>query len=454
MSVSVITKSATRAIVTDRFLRRLLGQCQIESLPVTPPWLGQLRQQSLAFASEAKLPSKRDESWRFTGLSDLYQLELELASAVAVQSQAYAPFLLPETAQAHLTLINGRYDDSLSDLSGLPDGVTVSNLSNFSESQLAEIGQYLGKLGDRREIFTALNSAGFSDLAVVWVKRNVTVETPVHLLGLSVPSEIPTLSQPRVLIIAEPGASLDLLEYYSAVTQDCPDVKQNHPYLTNAVTEIWLGENASVNHSRIQRESRDGFHIGNTAIAQNRNSRYTCHEISLGGNLYRHTLNVQQLGEQTETTLNGLVMVGGEQLADTHSSVFLGHPYGTVNQLHKCILDDNGRTVFNGNITVPKLAQMTNASQLNRNLLLSNKSRVNTKPELQITADNVKCAHGATVSQLETDEFFYLRSRGLTEYHARHLLIDAFAAEILEQLSLTSLQKQLTQCVACHTLDS
>ena len=371
-----------------------------------------------------------------------------------VQPEAYTPFLLSETAQTHLTLINGRYDAALSDLSGLPDGVTVGNLSSLSESQLTEIEQYLGQLGDRREIFTALNSTGFTDLAVVWVKRNVTVETPIHLLGLTVSSDIPTLSQPRVLIIAGAGASLDVLEYYTAVSEDCPDVKQNHPYLTNTVTEIWLGENASVNHSRIQRESKDGFHIGNTAIAQNRNSRYTCHEISLGGNLYRHNLNVQQLGEQTETTLNGLVMVGSEQLADTHSFVSLTHPYGTVNQLHKCILDDNGRTVFNGNITVPKPAQMTNASQLNRNLLLSNKSRVNTKPELQITADNVKCAHGATVSQLEADELFYLRSRGLTEYHARHLLIDAFAAEILEQLSLTSLQKQLTQCVACRTLDS
>ena len=330
----------------------------------------------------------------------------------------------------------------------------MGNLSSLSESQLTEIERYLGKLGDRREIFTALNSTGFTDLAVVWVKRNVAVETPIHLLGLTVSSEIPTLSQPRVLIIAEAGASLNVLEYYTAVSEDCPDVKQDHPYLTNTVTEIWLGENASINHSRIQRESKDGFHMGNTAIAQNRNSRYTCHEISLGGNLYRHNLNVRQLGEQTETILNGLVMVGSEQLADIHSSVFLAHPYGTVNQLHKCILDDNGRTVFNGNITVPKPAQMTNASQLNRNLLLSNKSRVNTKPELQITADNVKCAHGATVSQLEADELFYLRSRGLTEYHARHLLIDAFAAEILEQLSLASLQKQLTQCVACRTLDS
>jgi Fe-S cluster assembly protein SufD len=146
-------------------------------------------------------------------------------------------------------------------------------------------------------------------------------------------------------------------------------------------------------------------------------------------------------------------MVGGKQVADTHSAVFLRQPHGTVNQLHKCIIDDSAHAIFSGKICLPKTAQLTNAAQLNRNLLLSPKARINTKPELQITADNVKCSHGATVSQLSADELFYLRSRGLTEVAARHLLIDAFAAEILERLPFNSLHQQLAQCAACRTVD-
>jgi Fe-S cluster assembly protein SufD len=167
--------------------------------------------------------------------------------------------------------------------------------------------------------------------------------------------------------------------------------------------------------------------------------------------LYRNSLEIFQKGEQTQTQLNGLTLVSGEQLADTHSAIFLTKPYGTTDQLHKCIIDDSAHAVFNGKIFVPKAAQLTNAAQLNRNLLLSPKARVNTKPELQITADNVKCSHGATVSQLEADEVFYLRSRGLTEADARYLLVDAFAAEILGRIPIESLRQRLTQCVACRT---
>jgi Fe-S cluster assembly protein SufD len=225
-------------------------------------------------------------------------------------------------------------------------------------------------------------------------------------------------------------------------------VGKNAPYFTNAVTEIWVQDNAQVKHNRIQQESENGFHIAKNAIAQARDSRYTCNEINLGGKLYRNNLDIFQTGEQTTTHLNGLVAISGEQVSDTHSAIFLTKPHGTTDQLHKCIIDGSAHAVFNGKVFVPKAAQLTNAAQLNRNLLLSPRARVNTKPELQITADNVKCSHGATVSQLEADEVFYLRSRGLTEADSRRLLVDAFAAEILECISIESLRQTLTQLIA------
>ncbi|MEH1948298.1 MAG: Fe-S cluster assembly protein SufD, partial [Nostoc sp.] len=194
-------------------------------------------------------------------------------------------------------------------------------------------------------------------------------------------------------------------------------------------------------------EGAEAFHIGKTAIAQARDSRYTCHAITLGAKLSRHNLEILQTGEQTQTTLNGLTIISGKQLSDTHSAIALNYPHGISDQLHKCIVGDRAHAVFNGKVLVPKRAQLTNASQLNRNLLLSSKARIDTKPQLEITADNVKCAHGATVSQLEDDEIFYLQSRGIDENDARKLLINAFAAEIINQIPVPSLREILLNTV-------
>ena len=208
-----------------------------------------------------------------------------------------------------------------------------------------------------------------------------------------------------------------------------------------------MQDNARVNHTRLQQESEASYHIGKTSVSQQRDSHYTLNEINLGAKLSRHNPEMWQQGEQTETNLNGLTVATAQQTSDTHSIIALTKPHGTTNQLHKCIAGDRAHTVFNGKVFVPKEAQLTDATQLNRNLMLSDKARVDTKPELQITADNVKCAHGATVSQLEADEIFYLRSRGLSEDDANQLLIDAFAAEISDRLPLESLRTRITQTI-------
>ena len=417
----------------DPYLTALLEQVQGQKLEFAD-WLQEVRDRATSWVEQQRMPSKRDEEWRSTDLSSLMQVNFVKAQA---QAKDEVP-TLPEAAQSRVVFVNGVYSPKLSDVSALPEAVFVGNLAQLPDTHLPEIVKYLAQQEGGQEVFTALNTAGFADVAVIWAAANVTVETPIHLVFLSVAGDSPTFSQPRALVVAKRGSSLELIEHYLGA----------QTYFTNAVTEVWLEENAQVQHTRVQQESESGFHIGKTAIAQARSCRYTCNAISLGAKLSRHNLEVWQRGEQTETTLNGLTMIGGNQLADTHSAIALTKPYGTTDQLHKCIVDDRAHAVFNGKVFVPKAAQLTNAAQLNRNLLLSPKARIDTKPELQITADNVKCSHGATISQLEPEEIFYLRSRGLNEADARQLLIDAFTAEIIDRLSVASLRDTLSESVA------
>lgn len=434
MSSSITIKPETKE---GSFLNQLLQQFPEKVTENTS--LEKIRQQARLFLAESNIPSKKDEEWRFIDLSELLQYNFQTPNTPILTPEDIKPFTLIETTQSRLVFVNGVYAPDLSDVTALPEGVYVGNVKGLSGSQNEQIVKYLEQ--EKADVFAALNTAQLNDIAIIWAKANTIVETPIQLLFLTVVNNSSTFSQPRGLIIAEEGASLQLVEYYGAVEPE-------NPYFTNAVTDIWVKENAQINHSRIQWESGEGFHIAQTTIAQSRDSRYTCNEISLGGKLYRHNLNIFQRGEQTQTNLNGLTSIKGKQVSDTHSAIYLNHPYGTTNQLHKCIVDEEAHAIFNGKVFVPKPAQLTNAAQLNRNLLLSPKARVNTKPELQITADNVKCSHGATVSQLEADEVFYLRSRGLNDEASRRLLINAFATELIDKLPLDSLRQKLTQYVS------
>jgi Fe-S cluster assembly protein SufD len=441
-------------IVEDAFLMDLLkkreqgtgnnGAQQSEETSDSAPWeqeFKQIRQQAADWVSRLKTPTKQDEEWRFTDLSSLLATNFVAASCQNISSEEI-PFL-PETSQTNLVFINGFYSPELSDSSQLPEGVFVGNFDRLPEKYKTSVENYFAKQQGAQEVFTALNTSGFADLAIIWVDANVVVEKPIHLIFYSTGEDKPSFSQPRTLVVAGKGASFSFVEEYIG--------KGDRTYFTNAVTEIYLQENSQVNHIRLQQESKASYHIGKSAVSQDRDSRYSCREINLGAKLSRHNPEVLQQGEQTTTNLYGLTVIGDEQLADTHSIIALTKPYGTTDQLHKCIVGDRAHAVFNGKVFVPKTAQLTNANQLNRNLLLSSKARIDTKPELQITADNVKCSHGATVSQLEAEEIFYLRSRGLNDRDARHLLIDAFAAEILDSISLKSLSSNLVRAIANKT---
>lgn len=415
-------------------------------LPETLHPLQQIRDRAASRLQELALPSSKDEDWRFTDLSNLLKVSFALAqwhsSDPSIQHADLQPFELPE-AFNRLVCINGVFASDLSYRTSNA-GAAIGDLAGLQHGEQRDrLFDYLAQQQGSEEVFTTLNTANLKDVAIVWVPRNQEVKRPIHLLFVSTTGESATLSHPRCLIVAEPGSSLTVIEEYVTLGSGT--------YFTNPVTEIFIAENAAVNHTRVQRDSASAFHIGKTAVSQARDSRYTCHAISLGAQLSRHHLEIYQTGEQTQTTLNGLTLVDSDRVADTHSTLAFSRPYGSARQTHKCIVDDHAHAIFNGRIFVPKLAQLTDAGQLSQNLLLSPKARIDTKPQLEITADNVKCAHGATVSQLEGDEIFYLQSRGIDEESARKLLIYAFANELVSQIPIASLQDTLSRLIQSST---
>ena len=441
------------------YLDKLLGEACKGVSPSVPPqypldtpmaaWLQQVRDRAAVWVRELAIPTKQDEDWRFTDLSPLLDVGFHAPQPVKLDALDIDSFILSEAKDSRLVFVNGVFAPNHSSAKGLPEGVFVGNLGQLPDELSDRVRNYLSKQQGSQEVFTALNTAGVTDAVVVWIPKNKIVEQPIHLLFIASPTEEPILTQRRSLVIAEAGSSVNIIEHCVTAAIGCPDAP-NISYLTNTVMEVWVEENAEVKHTRLQRDGGAAYHIGKTAVGQGRNSRYTCNAVSLGAKLSRHNLEVYQTGEGTETNLYGLAVVNNEQLADTHSSIILKHPHGSSNQLHKCIIDDKGRAVFNGKILVDREAQLTNANQLNRNLLLSKNARVDTKPQLEIIADNVKCSHGATVSELDSDRLFYLQSRGLNKATCRDLLIDAFAGEIIEKLPVDSLRKIISQCVACR----
>ncbi|MCC3417948.1 MAG: Fe-S cluster assembly protein SufD [Microcoleus sp. PH2017_07_MST_O_A] len=434
----------TQVATREMFLADLVNQCgklEVANSESSTYGLQDLRDAATEYVLAASFPTVRDEEWRFTDLSPVLQVPFHVPQSNQSNvklTDIIMPVKNRDDLPLRLVFVNGFYAPDLS-TGNLPD-FYVGNLSNVPEKYRSRITDVLSKHKQQTEVFTALNTAGLVDAAVVFVPANMSIDLPIHLLFLTAPGASGTMCQPHCLIIAEAGSNITVVEDYATIG--------NVPAFTNAVTDVVVGENATVNHVRLQREGLDVVHIGKSAIEQARNSRYTCHAISLGGKISRHNLEVFQRGEGTETTLNGLTVAFGEQLADTHSLIDFNHPHGTSRQLHKCIVGNKARAVFNGKVFVRKAAQLTDAGQLSRNLLLSPRARVDTKPQLEIVADNVKCSHGATVSQLEDDELFYLQSRGLDLERSRYLLIDAFAAEMLNQLPIVGVAKMLSTCMA------
>jgi Fe-S cluster assembly protein SufD len=451
MSIQVSSEPVTvdsPATQRETLLRQLLG-LRLD-LPQTNLrdevriWLQSLRQEAIAQVQSQTLPSRKDEEWRFTDLSPLLAMDIQTAEAgsATITKADIQDWEISESAGSQLVFVDGCYAADLSATDTLPAGVVVGSLLEADvQTRHASLNRYLAQQSTHDDVFAALNTAGLADAAIVWLPRNCRVEHPIHLLFLT-SGQATSFNQPRCLVVAETNSSLTLVEEYASLSDQA--------VFTNGVTEIWVEANARIEHIRVQHEGDRSIHIGKTAIHQGRDSYYCGHSITTGAQLSRHNWMVNHAGEQVETILNGLTRVGGEQVADTHSAIAYTHPHCISRQLHKCIVDDCAHAIFNGKVFVPKAAQLTDARQLNQNLLLSPKARVDTKPQLEIVADNVKCAHGATVSQLDADEVFYLQSRGIGADQSQKLLIYAFAFELLDQIPVPSMRDRLIRTVANH----
>jgi Fe-S cluster assembly protein SufD len=420
---------------SNAYLTRLLtGQPQLPASPLA--WLNRLRARAVDRVGALTVPTTRDEEWRFTDLSPLTKQSFQpVRWAPALDGAAIERFVLPEAA-ARLVFVDGVYAPRLS------FNDTGFQVGNLAAQHGAHADAHLGRLAEfEGNVFTALNTAFLHDGAFVAVPRDVSAAAPVHLLFVA--TQPAAASYPRCLVVAESGSAVTVVEDFVAL-QDCA-------YFAGAVSEIAIAGSASVTHVRVQRESPAAFHIANCAVALGASSRYRSVSVALGARISRHNLNVTQSAPGAECTMDGLALISGEQLADTHTLIDHAQAHGVSRQLHKCIVDGAAHAVFNGKIMVRPGAQRTDSSQSSRNLLLTAKARVDTKPQLEIFADDVKCAHGATVGQLEAEEVFYLRSRGLSDAAARDLLTYAFGAEIIDRIPVATLKRKLEQIALAQT---
>jgi Fe-S cluster assembly protein SufD len=403
---------------------------QFKAGPLQPKWLQPLRKAGLACFAELGFPKLRDEDWRFTNVAPIAKLAFTLAPEAAVngaERNAINDSVFAELVGHRLVFVNGFFSAELSSIKSVAGGVRIENLSAALAKDSGFIEQHLGKYAHTaNNTFAALNQAFFSDGAFIFVPKGVAVAEPVQLIYISSAKNSGETILPRNLIIAEANSKLTIVESYISTG--------NAAYFTNAVTEILAGDNAAVEHVKLQDEATDAFHIATIAGEFGRASNVTVHSFALGAKLSRTHIRTKLAGEGLECILNGLYLTRGEQLADHHMIVEHAQPHCASHEYFNGILDDKSKGVFHGRIYVRPIAQKTDAKQTNKNLLLSDDATADTKPQLEIYADDVKCTHGATIGQLNAESIFYLRSRGLGTETARRMLIHAFAGEIIERI--------------------
>lgn len=407
-----------------------------------PAWLANLREKAAGHFESLDFPTTRDEAWKYTNVAPILRQAFRQVFDLqpeAISLAEIAPFTFAETLRAQLVFIDGVYAPALSDLSTLPAGVIAGNFSDVIPAHDKLVSNHLGLHADYRDqVFTALNTAHIGDGAFVGITTGAVIEKPIHLLFISTAKDAVS-SHPRTLIVAEPGSIATVIESYASLGSAAS--------FTNAVTEVALAQDAVLAHYRLQQENLNAFHVGTSQVVQARGSRYTSIAVSLGAALSRHNLNVAVSDEHIETTIDGLYVVTGSQHHDSHTIIDHQKPNSASHQLYKGILNDRSRAVFNGKVVVREGALLTDARQLNKNLLLSSDAHIDTKPELEIFADDVKCSHGATVGQLEEDELFYLASRGIRAERARALLTYGFAEDIISKIKLKSVRDELDRIV-------
>ncbi len=415
-----------------------------------PAWLQSLRQNSFEQFAQAGFPSVKQEDWKYTNVSSIAKANFApvLKSNGTGLSKgedrgALEPFIYEEARESRLVFVNGMFRAELSSRSALPDSVVAMDLRDALQHAEYEdpVREYL-EHPVQANGFAALNTALFTSGLFLKIPRGVRIEAPIHLLfvGEVVAEKAAPAAFPRVMIIVEEQSTATIIESYVSPSDD-------EVYLTNAIVDVSLADGARLEHYKIQRESMGAFHVATTRAELGPNSAYHATTINFGAALCRHDIRVQMDDEGAECSVDGLYMVDQAQHTDTHSVIDHRQPRCTSRQLYKGILDGKARAVFNGKVFVRHGAEQTNALQKNKNLLLSNEARVDTKPQLEIFADDVKCAHGAAIGQLEEDELFYLESRGINPALARNILTYGFAEEVIEKIKIDSIRRELDEAV-------
>jgi len=414
---------------------------------IEPSWLGRLREESFGKFERSGFPAVQEEDWKYTNVSAIARTKFAPVLArngARADSDWLASLDYEETHNSRAVFLNGIFQPDLSSLATLPKEVVLMELGEaLVNDQHAElVRKYLERESQPDESgFTTLNTALFSSGLFLKIPRGLQVETPVHLLfvGQADHEGVRPAAFPRVLIIGEENSSATIIESYASPGDDI--------YLTNVIMDVVLGDGARVEHYKVQRESMNAFHVATTRADLGPNSIYNTTAINFGAALSRHNIDVRMDREGAECFVDGLYMLDGTQHSDTHSVIDHRQPRCRSHQLYKGILDGKSRAVFNGKVFVRHGAQQTDARQTNKNLLLSKEARVDTKPQLEIFADDVKCTHGAAIGQLEEDEVFYLESRGLRPELARNLLTYGFAEEVIEKIKIDSIRKELDAAV-------
>ncbi|MFL6254970.1 MAG: Fe-S cluster assembly protein SufD [Pyrinomonadaceae bacterium] len=408
-----------------------------------PSWMERLREGAFGRFEELGIPTTDEEEWKYTNVAPLARKPFRPAAQekVELESAAVEPFVSAEARRSRLVFVNGAYSPEHSSLEAIPQEVVAQELGAALAGEQAELlWEHLGRLsGEGSDAFTALNTAFHGGGVLLRVPAGVVVEAPVQLLFLTAPGESEAASFPRVLVVAERNSRLDVIESYAALG--------DAEYFTDAVVEVFVGEGARVTHYKVQDEGDRAFHVASTRAEVSKDGAYELTTVTLGARLSRHDIEVALTSPGAECRVDGLYIVGDGQHTDTHSLIDHREPNCTSRQNYKGILDGKSRAVFNGRVYVHEGARGTDAQQSNKNLLLSTDARVDTKPQLEIYNDDVKCAHGATVGQLEEEELFYLLSRGLHPDLARNLLTYGFAEEIVGNIKHESIRAQLDEAI-------
>lgn len=408
------------------------------SLPgANVPWLGRIRTAALDAFAERGFPTKRDEEWKYTSVADFEQhafLAMPGSRDDADTAAIVRNFAIENDAAHLMVFHNGRYAPALSSPGILPAGATLKSLADVLTTTPDMLEPYLAN-SEQQPAFDALNGAFMADGAFLHLKRGTVLETPVHLLFLS--TQEASASHLRNIIVAEEGAQATVIEHYAGT--------DGALYFTNVVTRVFAAGNAVIEHHKLQQEAGNAFHVAGIHAIQQRDSHFTSNSFTLGGALTRNDITTIFDAAGCDATLNGLYLVGGQQHVDNHTRIDHRMPNGTSRENYRGVLDGRSHAVFNGKVIVHPGAQKTNAFQANHNLLLSREAEIDTKPQLEIHADDVKCNHGATIGQLDETQLFYLRSRGIDAVVARNLLVHAFAHDVIEHIRVASLRTRLEQ---------